>query len=200
VTDLISVRATLAKLTEEADVFTAVDVWQRLERFKGDVAEILDQYKAALLAWCIANARGITVGDIRIYAGTKKETKCTDVKKAVETLLALHDVEGLVQALSAQPFANGRAKELVGEGAELLWKTAEIDDLKTGKPAKELKQVNTRFISAGKSGNGQQGDPGGQRRQGPGDANDSGRPERDYLLGGDVDAVAGPVGQQAGED
>lgn len=151
--ELLAIRSTVASITTESDAASVADAWQTVERFRRDAKAIADQFEAQLLSWCETHPEGITIGDIRFYAGRKKKTWCADVKGALAAILEAnnYDLDAVVTALASQPFADGRAKALVGDDAPKFWKSEDVPDLKEGKPVRELKQVNTRW-SARKAG------------------------------------------------
>lgn len=145
--DLLAVRELAASISVDAPPEQVADVWNRWQAFKRLVAATDEGIKASVLEWC--ETRGdLNVGDgQRLYAGTKKETKCISPRAALEALLEATggDLDAVSAVLCSQPFKDAAAKLAVGERAGEFWRTDEVPDLKTGKAARELKQVNENF-------------------------------------------------------
>jgi hypothetical protein len=116
-----------------------VDRLKQLARELNKMAE-----DAAIL---VINAHGdITVGDIRYYVGTEKQTECTNVVAALDALLAHSggDLATFATFLASGAIKPGAAKAALGEDSP-LFKTTIVSDLKTGKPKKGLVKLNTTF-------------------------------------------------------
>lgn len=91
----------------------------------------------------------VNVGDLRFYVGTEKKVTPKDNGAVLESLLTASngDVSTVVQALSSNPWKQGQVRQIVGDAEHNeLFHTALVADLKTGKPRKGLRCVDTRFI------------------------------------------------------
>lgn len=146
--DLPAVRELAASISIDAPADQVADVWNRWQAFKRLMAATDAGIKASVLEWCEARGSLNVGGGQRLYAGTKKETKCLDVRGALEALITETggDIDAVAAVLSSQPFKDAAAKVAAGPAkAAEFWRTAEVSDLKTGVAVRELKQIDDNF-------------------------------------------------------
>lgn len=152
-------------LTEPEEVLAVMEDVTFLVSF---ARELKSQMEEFLIDWI--NTYGeIEMGDKRWYVGTETKKKERDKLHAAEVLLMITDgsIEQFVEVLGSSPFKVGAFRMAIedfvrrNEGpdatdAEVKKKTKKlfsevfsvekVEDLKTGKPKKKLKQVDTRYV------------------------------------------------------
>jgi hypothetical protein len=146
---LIHLGAEVEDLAEGDSLDRALDLFHRVEIVASMVREIKSKCAEQLAKWIEKNGE-ITMGDVRYYVGTTKSHKPHDLRYALHrTLEAVGgDLDALADALSSDAFKAGHAKKILGEHFDEVFATTEKLDLRTGKPARELKVVNTKFLPA----------------------------------------------------
>lgn len=105
----------------------------------------------AVMEW-IRQHGDLVVGDVRYYVGTSKKTIVTNNAECFDRLLDVFggDVQAVAEeCLASNPYKVTAVKHHLGENSSVL-QTLVSQDLKTGKPKKELKKVDTRFIKGKK--------------------------------------------------
>ena len=142
--DALISKAALARTEEE--VLTVWATWQATKKKERerDVA-----IRDAIIE--VIKATGIepeTMDGKRLYVGNKKKTKCRDLYAALDAILEATngDLEAVAEALSTNAIKPGHAKTLLGEKWGEHFDVTEELDLKTGKPKKELKLADGRYI------------------------------------------------------
>ena len=128
------------------DVLAALDT---LAALKARIRELDAELEAKAIEH-IQEHGPITAGDIKWYVGTKKTTRCTQPKDTAEAISRAvdGDWDAFLACLTAQPFKHGACRAVLPAGDfERCFETTEAPDLKTGKPAKELCRVDTRFVT-----------------------------------------------------
>ncbi len=122
------------------------DIRQAIDLAKQQVKRLEDMWDSAMLEHVQA-VGPVVIGDIRYYAGTKKVTKCRDVKATLELFLAVSDIDTLAACLSSNAFKHGAAKDaFTPDQWDECFIVEEQAELKEGKPVKSLQSINTRFI------------------------------------------------------
>lgn len=119
-----------------------------LAAMKQAMKELGHRIETALIQWINDNGE-IECGDIRYYVGTESVTKCNDLGQAVQAILRAvgGDVDLFVSCLSSGALKPGASRAMLGDDAFAShFTTIKLEDLKTGKPRKGLKQTNTKFI------------------------------------------------------
>lgn len=121
----------------------------RVQWFKDQTKEADTTLKGFMVEWLDQPGRSLEIGTKRYYVGDKKKTVCNDTAKALEALLEMNggDFEAMADQLSSQPIKHGAARNVLGDE---LWKehfTVLVEkDLKTGKPVKQVKEIDERFV------------------------------------------------------
>ena len=96
----------------------------------------------------------IEIGDVRLYVGTSKTTK---PRKGVSPLLIIqaaaaaafdHNDEAAAEAILSSGWCkHGSVRNVIpAELFDKFFETTVVPDLKTGKPKKQLKKVNQKFL------------------------------------------------------
>lgn len=121
----------------------------RVEFMKSAIREIDQQLKAALLEWLNAEpGRSLEIGPVRYYVGTKKKTVAGDAEKLLDALFTATggDFQKVADCLGANAFKPGACRNPLGDDWAAHFTEIVEDDVKTGKPRKEVKSIDTRFI------------------------------------------------------
>lgn len=144
------IRVEVIRISEFSSADELAEVLTKLDTIKHFEKEMRDTLKARMLLWILANKRDITIGTKRYYAGVRKENKCRDRAMTLDKMLhaAGGDMAVVADILCSDPFKAGAAKDLLGhevwsECFEVIEKTKLLD----GKPAKEVLEVDERFIA-----------------------------------------------------
>lgn len=121
-----------------------------LDAIKAAVRQAEAMLQVQMIEWINCNG-DLMIGDIRYYVGKTTKTKCRDNAKTIEALLtaAEGDVESVASYLSSQPWKHGACRTALGEAFDECFEVTEDIDVKTGKPLKSVKSVDTSFISKG---------------------------------------------------
>jgi hypothetical protein len=102
----------------------------------------------AMLEHCIATGKGIEIGSIVKYAGTKKETKCNSSGDVLDALL-IHfggDIKKVAEMLGSEPWKHGAiGQELDESEYKKLFRVETKEVLVDGKPKKQLLTMNKDF-------------------------------------------------------
>jgi hypothetical protein len=91
----------------------------------------------------------VNVGNLRYYVGTEKKVTPRDNADVLEALLLASngDVSTVVEALRSDPWKPSQVRQIVGEAKHRkLFRTSFASDLRTGKPRKGLRCIDTRFL------------------------------------------------------
>jgi len=146
-TALATLRNEVSDLSTEDSRDRAIDLYMRAEVALGMAREIKSIVAEKLAEWIDQNGE-ITVGDIRYYVGKSKTQKPRDLREVADRVLTAvaGDLDAFVDVLAANAFKPGAAKKLLGDQFDEVFETTEKLDLRTGKPARELKVVNTKFL------------------------------------------------------
>ena len=105
------------------------------------------QFEAAMIEWIDANG-DFEINGVRYYVGPEKKVKCIHLKAALEALMEKcgGDWDVFVGCLSSNALKPGAAREVFGAEFDTHFATTTETDLKTGKPAKGLHVVDTKFL------------------------------------------------------
>jgi len=125
------------------------DILTQFAGMKAAIREAEAAFRAHLLEIIQETGRDIVVGDVRYYAGTKRETECVDVKGAIESALTVTggDLDVVVSMLCKDPIKPGAARGLLpAADFALLFKVVEKPELREGKAVKQLMSMDTRFV------------------------------------------------------
>lgn len=88
----------------------------------------------------------------RFYVGTKRTTRCQNTRATVEAILTVTggDLDTLCGLLASQPLKPGGCKAVLGPEWDRHFETSEVPDVLTGKPKKEVKRVDPRYLPSGR--------------------------------------------------
>src|SRR5688572_28741123 len=105
----------VAKVDTDTEAEALGDLWSKVSIAKKAMRNLSERLDAALLEWCDANG-SFTVGELKFYAGTLKNTECTDKRGAMFALVeaCANDTE-LLEVLVAQPYKFAAAREALGD-------------------------------------------------------------------------------------
>lgn len=146
-TSIATLEEQCLSITNDMTVEQVMEIRERLMFAETRVKEAKASLNAALMDYIDANGPFV-VGDTRFYNGVKKTTKCKSVPKCVEALLTANsgDFDEFCKVLAAQPIKHGAAKGILGDAWDEHFEVIEQQDVKTGKPKRETKAVDTRFL------------------------------------------------------
>ena len=110
------------------------------------LVRVTKEYRARLKDAAIdylERAGGVDTATTRFYVGDKKTTKCRDTRAAVDAILqaAGGDFDEFMACLSSQPLKHGQCRAVLGDDWGQHFTTETAPDLKTGKPAREIKRA-----------------------------------------------------------
>jgi len=114
---------------------------------KRQAAEYLEKLEPLMIDYI--NEHGeFSVGDIRYYVGNETKIKCNSPKATLEKLFEVTegDFDRVAACLASGAFKPAAAREVLGAEFGSQFTTTVETDLKTGKPVKGLKEVNSKFI------------------------------------------------------
>lgn len=112
----------------------------------------LDQGVDAFLFQWLQRNQSLTIGEIRYYIGNKSVTKPTQKPQEIfNSLLETLGRDVTAECLASSAWKHGTIKKALADvgNSELfdqMFATEIVQDIATGKPAKEIKKVNTSFI------------------------------------------------------
>lgn len=149
-TSLDGLQVAVSLVAVNSPVEQVMDLREKLAFMAGQIKALQQSMDARLMEWIEANG-AITIGTRKIYVGTKKDTKCKDLKPALVALLEASggDWEAFAECLSSNAIKYGAAKTVLGEDVwaqhfEVVTKT----ELKEGeeKPVKQLVDFDEKFL------------------------------------------------------
>lgn len=148
-TDLATLSSSVALLSTDAPMSLMLDVQGRLEHMQRAIRKLKASLDARLIEWIEANGP-IVVGTRRIYVGQKSETKCGDLRAAIEALLedCNGDMDMVCRCLSVNAIKSGAAKiamtpEHYREHFTVVTRTELREGVET--PVKQLVDIDERF-------------------------------------------------------
>lgn len=124
------------------------DWWSRMAVAKRRMREIDQLFREGLLEWLDKHG-DLEIGDVRVYAGTSKREKVRDLAAAIDSALTEvgGDVDRLVELLSANALKPGACGSMLGDDWRAEhFETEVVMEPKTGKPKREPKSLNTKFL------------------------------------------------------
>lgn len=139
------------RIDETSSEEDLVEIIGRIDALEEDLDKLVKAKKAAMMTWLQANGQ-LVIGTVRYYLGKKTTVKALDVKSIFETLLRDTDMDTLVSCFSSNAWKYGTVREVLNDETKFnsLFETKVIMDLATGKPLKEIKCVDSRFIKQAK--------------------------------------------------
>ena len=131
------------------DVMLAVE--DRIAYIKQSAKELDGTFKKRMYDWIEVNGEiSLPALNLRWYNAITKRTKANDNGKLLEALFQTTggDVDQFVKCLSSNAFKQGECRHVLGdEDWAKHFTVTEIEDVKTGKPKRETKKVDTRFLT-----------------------------------------------------
>jgi hypothetical protein len=130
---------------------TVLDTQGKLDFMLNAIRDLKSKLTEQLILWIEANG-DITVGTRRLYVGTRRETKCRDLRPAIEALLndCDGDIDKLCRCLSVNAIKAGAAKIVMTEQHyDQHFQVVEKTELREGveTPVKSLIEVDTAFTT-----------------------------------------------------
>ena len=138
-------------IKHDSDAETVVEHLDALNVLARRARELKSILEEAVVSWIEDNGDLHVPGTtVRYYAGTKKTTKCVDVRRAFEAVLdaAGGDLEAAMETLASNAIKAAAARKVLsGEAYGSLFVTEEKPVLKEGKATKSLIRVDERFVT-----------------------------------------------------
>ncbi len=149
---LTSVGFCCTLLSVDATQDRVLELYELVQGIKQRIQTIDADLKAAMIEWINANGQ-IQYGTKRFYVGTKKTTVNTSNTLAIVNAVlnaSGGDIEPVVNAMVANPFKKSATQEILGDQWGEHFEVVDVPDLcegkATGKPVKELKIADKRFL------------------------------------------------------
>jgi hypothetical protein len=152
----MAVRAAIEGIVPEGDYDQAVNLHGYIKSIKAmcaDWSRLIEQRFLECLHAHGADGQPdeIMVGTIRYYEGATKRVTPNDTPAILDAILnsAQGDCGKLAGCLARNPFKQATVRELIGDEKHAeLFTTDYVPDLKTGKPRRGLKVVDTAFLKS----------------------------------------------------
>ncbi len=146
-TQLLTINQSVLTMTPATAADDVAELMQRIDFAKQHLRELEQQFKAALIEWINTNG-DLTIGDKRYYVTTAKRTKPKDLAALTEAVMQATggDFDKFVKTLGANAYKLGACKTVLGDEWDIHFTVEPVDDLKTGKPKKEVKCIDERFV------------------------------------------------------
>ena len=143
---LLEIQSQTLAINEESSELDVIAMLEKLDFAKSYIKELDRMFKDLLIDWINANGQ-LVVGDKRYYVGTKKTVKPRALAPLTEALMNATggDFEAFIKTMSAGAYKQGACKEVLGDAWADHFSVQHVDDIKTGKPQKELKITDDRF-------------------------------------------------------
>lgn len=140
-----------AVISDDQDTEAVLDSLNTLEAVTRRARELKSAVEESVVSWIEVNGDLHVPGtSARYYAGTKKTTKCVDVRRAFEAVLdaAGGDLGAAMETLASNAIKAAAARKVLsGEAYGPLFVTEEKPVLKEGKATKSLIRVDERFVT-----------------------------------------------------
>ena len=148
-TDLATVSEQCRSITADMSIEQVMDIRNDLMVIEDRVREAKKSLNAALMEYIEANGP-FQVGEVKYYVGEKKKTVCVDVPTCIEALLTRlgGDFGEFCKLLASQPLKPGAARGVLEKEWDQHFRVEIVKDVKTGKPVREAKAVNEKFLPA----------------------------------------------------
>jgi hypothetical protein len=127
-----------------------------LNRLKERTREIEQQFKAGPLKEWLSKHGQIEIGPVRYYVGTETKVKCRDTAVAATFIaeacgISAEGLQKFVAMLASDCLKQGAVNAFLVEIGlpdmfEELFEVKVVEDVKTGKPLKKVREINDRFI------------------------------------------------------
>jgi hypothetical protein len=148
-TELVLQQATAIDATTDRE--TVLDAIAKVEFLVQAAREAKAALQPGLIEWI--NEHGdLEEGDLRWYVANKKRIKPRDLLDLADAVLRHTggDLAVFTEYLSANAFKHGALRGLVGDEWDELFDVELVPDVATGKPKKEVKKVDARFVKVSK--------------------------------------------------
>jgi len=149
-TQLQHIKSQVVAIDDESTADQVAEAITQVDFFMSQARELRRSLDDALLKWLShPDHRELIIGDIRYYAGTEKKIKCVDPMATLESLLDATDgdINRVVECLASGAWKYGACRNLLSEEQYKSCFSEElVSDLKTGKPVKQVKKIDSRFI------------------------------------------------------
>jgi hypothetical protein len=125
-----------------------------LQAIADRVKEVREKLKPLFIQY-IKEHGPIVNGTVRFFIGRERETKCLDVQKTVEAVLAVNgSISDIANCLSTQPFKNATTSRFIGPAAVDLFETKDKVKLKADgtRDRQQLIKLDTRFVDVKPTG------------------------------------------------
>ena len=132
-----------------------LDLDDKLQFMQERIRDVREKLKALFIAY-IKQHGPIVNGTVRYFVDEEKETKCLNVQKTIEAILAASEksnpegypVSDIALLLSTQPWKNAACKKFIGEVADDLFETKVKPKLKQDgtRDREQLVKVDTKYI------------------------------------------------------
>lgn len=145
-TDLATLDREVLEISDHSDAQDVCELIDKIDFAKRSMRELDALLKEKLIDWINANGE-LTIGTKRYYVGSTKKTKPVDLEKLTEAAITAcqGDFSAFVEALSANAYKPGACKKILGDEWGKHFVVETIDDVKTGKPKKDVKVIDERF-------------------------------------------------------
>jgi|13_taG_2_1085334.scaffolds.fasta_scaffold90657_2 hypothetical protein len=145
-TELQGLNGAILAINDESDAANVCEALDLIDVYKRAIREADRLLKEQLIDWINANGE-LTIGEKRYYVGNTKKTKPVNLERLCEAAIthAEGDFGAFAEALSANAFKPGACKALLGDEWGQHFIVEVVDDVKTGKPKKDIKVIDERF-------------------------------------------------------
>lgn len=146
-TELQALSGEVVAIHDEVEAGQVAAIIDKMDAYKRRIKEIDATLKEALIDWINANGE-LTLGTKRYYVGSTKKTKPVDrIKLTIALIEAVQgDFDSFDEMLSANAFKPGACKKLLGDEWGNHFEETIVEDVKTGKPKKDVKVIDERFV------------------------------------------------------
>lgn len=138
----------LGALTPISTVEDVLEIYMAAEMHAKAMRWLKQQVEKLMIDHINANG-DIEVGPVRYYVGNTKKVKAIDNSQVLNALYEklAGDEEQVCLCMSSNPWKPGGIKKLLDDEKKFdeLFTTTTVDDLKTGKPKKGLKRIDSRY-------------------------------------------------------
>lgn len=149
----------LALMDPDTSVETIAENFMRIDELIRRAKQFKEEFEQQCIEWIEANDRDIEIPGpdgsvIRYYIGNAKSVKCADVPGTLLELLqvAAGDLDAVANCLGSSAWKHGAVKKLLadlgaGDKYDQLFRVEERQELKEGKPVKQLQKFDSRFYT-----------------------------------------------------
>lgn len=149
--DLLPIKAEVVAVDQDASAEQVAETLMHLETVERAVKEVRRSFDEAFQSW-LEQHGSLTVGETRYYVGQKSSVKVIDKAAAFDALVKATggDAARLAEILVASPFKTAAAREALGDLFEQHFSTIVEMGTKEGKPVREVKALNPKFVKGKK--------------------------------------------------